>query len=295
MIVDILGRRYDYRPHKDKLYMDKMVVRLMQNASLKRVFMPNFNRTNEFIHDMRNVVDPKYKFRENTVWSVNGPSGSGKSLCVLSLIKLILRRRGVWQLFCFTDKQMLDLANEFDKDIFLVRDEDIKSTYGEGSHRTASQLETLIETCRKSGLSAVFIQPQELQVGVAKWYLETVDMDLNNRITRMALKEPQTMKVVGAVYVPVVPEDDTDWIEYNKLKDLFIDRMREGKIDDTKIDLNACVAKVMEHEDYAERRTKGERKVLIQQCFPNYTIGEIKTIAVLLEIRRRQQQDADAD
>lgn len=293
MIVDILGRQIDYRPYMDELYENKMLLRIYQNRSLKRVFVPQFNLTNKFIMDMRNIVNPDHLFRTNSVWSVNGESGSGKSMTVLSLLRLILRKRGVWQLFCFTDKQMLDLANEFGKDIFLVRDEDIKSIYGEGSHRTSMQLETMIETCRKAGLSAVFIQPQELQVGVAKYYLETVDMDIHNRITRLALKEPQTMKVMGAIYVPVIPESDDDWIEYNKLKDQFIERMRQGNIDDTKIDLNACVAKVMEHEEFEQRRTKGERKILVQQCFPNYTIGEIKTIATLMEIRLRQQEGED--
>jgi hypothetical protein len=289
VIVDILGETIDYIPYKDRLYTDKMVLRWRNNLSFRRVFMARFNRTNQFISDMQDVVNPQHKFTENTIWVMSGETGSSKSSSVMSLIRIILRKRGVWQLFCFTDKQMLDLADEVGDNSFLVRDEDIQGAIrGEGSARTAMQLQVLLETCRVRGISAVFIAPQEQMLGIAKYYLETVDMDLQNRITRLALKDAKTMQYIGAVYVPILKSSDNDWIQYSRMKDEFTKRMRAGEIDDTKNDYNACVAKVMQHEDFEERRTKAERKILVQQCFPNFTIGEIKTIATLLEIRMRQ-------
>lgn len=214
---------------------------------------------------------------------------SGKSITIMSLIKLILRKRGIWQLFCFTDKQLLDLASEFERDIFLVRDEDVgKATYGEGSMRTTMQLEVMAETVRKAGISLVFISPRPTVYDIAKYYIETVDMDLNNRITRVALKEATTLQYIGAIYVPVIPEADKDWIEYSKMKDAFIERMKRGEIADTKQDVNNLCQQVLAKCDLSLYRNKNERRTFITTLYPNFTTGEIKTIATLMEIRLRQ-------
>jgi ABC-type dipeptide/oligopeptide/nickel transport system ATPase component len=293
MICDILGTKFDYKPYKDGLYKDKMDIRILSNPSFIRVFKRD--KTNDFIATMRNIVNPLHKFEENTVWGVSGETGTGKSIAIMSLVKIILRKRGVWQLFCFTDKQVLDLASEFERDIFLVRDEDIKrAVYGEGSMRTQMQLEVLGETVRKAGLSLVFISSRPTPYDIAKYYLETVDMDIDNRITRLALKEPVTQQYIGAIYVPIIPNIDPDWIQYSKMKDAFIERMKRGEIADTKENLNNLVKEVLDKCDLETYRNKGERKTFIMSCYPNFTSGEIKTLSTLLEIRLRQQRQDDA-
>jgi hypothetical protein len=289
MIVDILGRKFDYKPYRDALYKDKMDIRVLANPTFKRVFKRD--KTNDFITVIRNVVNPQHRFAENTVWGVSGETGTGKSITIMSLVKLILRKKGVWQLFCFTDKQLLDLASEFERDIFLVRDEDVgKATYGEGSMRTTMQLEVMAETVRKAGISLVFISPRPTVYDIAKYYIETVDMDLNNRITRVALKEATTLQYIGALYIPIIPEDDNDWIQYSKMKDAFIERMKRGEIADTKQDLNNLCQQALAKCDLSLYKNKNERRTFITTLFPNFTTGEIKTIATLLEIRLRQQK-----
>lgn len=293
--MDILGRKVDYRPYKENLYNEKMVLRVHANKSFRRIFMPRFNITNKFIGDMRNVVNPEHKFRESTIWVVSGETGTGKSSVVMSLVRLILLRPNIWEMFCFTDKQMLDLAKDNPMDTFLIRDEDVrKAVFGMGSTRTAMELEVLLETCRIRGISAVFISPQEEMMGVAKYYIETVDMDIENRITRVAVKDPRTMMFLGAVYVPIIPKEDNDWVQYSAMKDAFTKRMTEGNIDDTKIDLHDCVRTVLGKLDTEVYRTRGERRLLVQECFPNYTNAEVKTIAMLLEMKLRQdKQDGE--
>jgi len=287
LIIKLKGRQVRYTPYMDGLYAMKMLLRIQSQNTFKRVF--KYDVTEAFIQSSRDTLDPNHHFRSNCVWAMSGLPGTSKSMSVFSLLKIITNNTRVSDFFFFSDQQILDAVKELPKDIFIVRDEGThKATFGEGSNRSAMQLQVLFETCRKAGISVCFIEPSFVEYDIAKYYLETVDMDVEHRVTRVALRDPHTMNYIGAIYVPVVAEDDPDWMAYNVKKDNLIDRMRSGEIIDAKANLNDMVESLIPKIDLEQYRTKGERKTLVQQEYPTFTTGEIKTICVLLEMRLRQ-------
>jgi len=289
--VDIIGRIIDYKPYQDGLYRRRMMMKILANRSFLRVFRPGDNITNEFIQTLRDVIDPNHHFEQNIVLAMHGLSGSGKSAVMMSLIKEVIPDRFSHENFCFTDKQILEQAENLPKNSFVVRDEGTaKAIYGEGSMRTANQLQLLVETCRKYGLNIGLVEPGFVKYDVAKYYLETVDMDLGNRITRVAIREPETLQYLGAIYVPVLPESDPDWIAYNVRKDEFIENMMQGRIADAKLDYEKLVTELVRDCDTEMYKNKGERLSFVKQKFPHFTLGEIKTISALFEVQLRRNQ-----
>lgn len=292
MKINILGKEYDYQPYKNEMYLDLMRLRLMRNPSFKRVFKRNV--TDGFISDMKFVVDPNNRFTENSVWSISGLSGTGKSMVVLSLLKIIVPERFSYKNFCFYDEEILQMAKTLPRDSFIVRDEGTdKGVFGIGSNRQSSSLQLLTETSRKRGLSLAFIEPSEKQSDIVKWYMETVDMDIENRITRVALKEPKTMEYIGAVYVPVVDENDNDWIQYNIKKDKFISDVGQGKLVGAKMNAKDIAMEIYNKIDFEVYKTKKERKAFVINEFPHYTTGEIELILTFLEIINRENGQLD--
>jgi len=287
MIIDIMGKKYDYKAYKDDMYMYLMKLRLMNNKSFRRVF--KIDLTNKFINSMRKIVDPNHLFENNTIWSMSGATGSGKSLCVMSLIKVIEPDRFNYKHFCFFDEEILTLAKKIDRDSFIVRDEGTnKAIFGIGSNRQSANLQLVAEASRKRGLSLCFIEPEEKPSDIVKWYMETVDMDINNRITRIALKEPRNMEYIGAVYVPVLPDNDRDWVNYNKVKDKFIKDINEGNLSGAKVDVRSLAKEIFTEIDTSIYKSKKERKAYVLTKYPHFTNSEIDLILTYLEIYLRE-------
>lgn len=286
--INILGKKITYESYKDELYYDNMTLRLINDSTFKRVLMRDC--TDKFISSMKKVVDPNHLHEMNSIWSMSGLTGTGKSIAVMSLLKLIVPSRFSYKNFCFFDEEILELAKEVPRDSFIVRDEGTqKGVFGVGSTRQSAMLSLITEVSRKRGLSLCFIEPTEKPNDIVKWYLETIDMDIENRITRVALKEPRTMQYVGAIYVPVLPESDPDWINYNLRKDKFIEDTTEGKMTGAKSDPLSLAKQIFEEVDTELYRTKKERKAFTIQKYPTYTSGEIELILTHLEILIRQK------
>jgi len=285
--IDILGKKYSYNAYKNNLYYDLMQLRLMRNPSFKRVFKRDV--TNSFISDMKDIINPKFHHEDNSIWSMSGLSGSGKSTAIMSILKIIIPERFSYKNFCFYDEQILQMAKALPRDSFVVRDEGTdKGVYGVGSNRQSSSLQLLAETSRKRGLSLCFIEPEEKIIDIAKWYLETVDMDIENRITRVALKEPKTMEYLGAIYIPILPENDIDIIKYGLKKDQFMKDVGEGKLSGAKMNPKDIAMEIYDKINFDVYRTKKERKAFVIGEFPHYTSGEIELIGTFLEIIHRQ-------
>lgn len=276
----------NYSPVMDNLYVHKMLLRIQQEPSYANVFRNDL--TNAFVKDMRNVANPDYQWTQNTIMSMSGETGTGKSIVMMSIGVNIFKNFTHENMFFF-DQQILDNADKFPKNSFLVRDENTqKGVYGLGSTRASSQFGVMAETCRKYGMNLGLVEPSFMQTGITKIYLETVDFDIKRRLTRCALRDAKTLKYMGGVYIPVIPEDHPEWVAYNKKKDDFIESVRQGKMEGAKMDYDNVVDQIYEEIDTEIYRSKKERKAFIMRKYPVMTSGEIDMISTLLEVEIRE-------
>lgn len=281
--IKINGREYNYRPYMDDMYMEKLKIRLMNDRTFVRVFQNNI--TDKFMNSLKKIVDPNILHEQNMILSVSGEPGSGKSTGVISLIKEVIPNRFNHKNVCFFDSQILKLAKGLPRDSFIVRDEGVdKATFGVGSQRTSRQLQVLGETCRKAGLSLVFIEPEFRDNELSKYFLEVVDIDVENRITRFAVKDNYTKQYIGALYICVLADDHPDIIAYNLKKDQFIKDMREGKLTGAKEDYKSMAKKIVKKIDLEIFSKKKERVAFIRTELPNITNAEIDMVATFVEI-----------
>jgi hypothetical protein len=275
-----------YKPYKNNMYVHKMLMRLKQNPSFKNVF--NVDLTQPIIKDLKLIADPTHLFRQNTIMNLSGETGSGKSMSLISLALDVFKDFNENNIF-FYDQEILDKAHKFPQDTLLIRDENPqKSIFGIGSNRTSSQIGVLAETCRKAGLNLGFVEPEFIQTGITKLILETVDMDVERRLTRLAVRDTRTLDYMGAMYIKVVDEDNSVWVKYNKIKDNFIDDIKMGVMSKSKLNPKNIAKKIYDEINVEVYKTKKERKIFIIDKFPNYTSGEIDLISTNLEIMLRE-------
>jgi hypothetical protein len=204
---------------------------------------------------------------------------------MISLVKLVIPERFTYKNICFYEHKIAEIAKDLPRDTFAIKDENPdKAVHGAGSDRISMDFKVLVESVRKYGLSIILIEPAEKENDVVKWYLETVDIDYENRITRLALKDPKTKSYLGAVYIPVVPNDDYDWVEYNKIKDKFIDDRRAGNYTGAKDDYTSLARELVKKLDTDIFTKKNERLIFVQSQFPSFTNQEIKIIHCFVEV-----------
>jgi len=255
----------------------------MNDKTFIRVFQNDV--TDKFFKELSDVVDPTILHTMNSVISVYGGTGTGKSIIVMSILKKVIPERFSYKNMCFFDSQILNMAKKLPKDSFIVRDEGVdKAIYGVGSQRTSRQLQVLTETCRKAGLSIVFIEPEFRDNELSKYYLETFDMDVDNRLTRVAVRDNVTKQCIGAIYVPVLPEDDEDWVRYNEIKDQFIEDMKAGKLKESKEDYKSMAQELVKKIDLDLFSKKKERLAFIRTELPTLTNAEVDMVATFVEI-----------
>lgn len=281
--INIFGKNIDYNPYYDKLSMHKLKIRLAGDKTLKRAF--KYNLTDHFFESLKNIVNPKFHHEENTVLSVFGLSGTSKTMSIMSICKEVTPDRFSYKNMCFFDSQVLKLASQVERDTFIVRDEGVdKAVFGVGSQRTSRQLQVMVETCRKFGISPVFIEPEFRRNELAKHVLETLDIDYQNRITRLVLREPANNNCVGAIYVPVLDDKDKDWVQYCLIKDQFISDMRQGKLKEAKQDYKQMAKEIFEKIDLDVFKNKKDRLNFIKVEYSNFTNSECDIIATFLEV-----------
>jgi len=292
--IKIFGKEVDYKPYMDEMYIPQMKIRLISDKTFIRVFKNNI--TDNFINTLKKVVDPEHLHEQNMMLSVSGKTGSGKSIVVISLCKLITPTRFSYKNVCFFDTQIINIASTLIRDSFIIRDEGVdKAVFGIGSQRTSRQLQVLGETCRKSGLNLIFIEPEFRENELAKYYLETVDMDIVNRITRVAVKDSYTKQYIGSIYIPVVDDDNDDWIKYNEIKDKFIEDVKTGKLNEGKLDYKDIAKEVVSKIDLDVYEKKKERLAFIRTEFPNFTNSEIDIISTFVEVIIKSGKEAIED
>ena len=288
--INIDGEIYDYKPYIDGMYMEKLKLQIMNNPSYKQIFRKDL--TNKWINSIKAIIDPKVNFQNNTIIQIYGSTGGGKSICAMSLVKQLTPNKFDYNNVCFFDNQVLEMAKDIKPNSFIIRDEGVdKAVYGVGSQRTGRQIQVLTETVRKYGLSLIFIEPELVDNGMAKWILTPIDMDINNRITRMGIMDVNTKQFMGALYIKVLPDDDIDWIKYNEIKDKFIDDLRNGKLTNSKMDYKGEAKKIYDSINHDIFNTKKKRFAYVIDKFPQITNKEIELILTYLDFFIKEELD----
>ena len=287
--VKVEGKEYNYKPSVSAMYKYKMMLRINSNTSFRNCF--KFNITKPFFKDVSEVANSQEKaggWIQNLILQVYGETGSSKSMSALSIgIKYF--KNFSENNVKFFDQQILDSSHKYPPNSFIIRDENsAKGVFGIGSTRTVSQTQMMAETCRKFGLSLCLIEPSFVINPIAKYYLSTIDVDIKNRITRLGVQDPVTLKFIGAVYLKVVDDENPVWIKYNKQKDEFINSVMSGNLQGAKLDYETMIDKIMCDADLQHCSNKKERKSLLHLKFPTYAVSEINVMSDLLEMELRK-------
>jgi len=295
-----------YFPIKDELYETLMSVRIKNEPSFIRCFKHNI--TDKFINSYKMIVSEGFGHRQNNIIFVSGQTGTGKSISSISLCKLIYKDVFSYKNIFFFDQQILDNVDKFPPNSVVIRDENpSKGNYGIGSKRIETQVDVIADTCRKHGLSLIFIEPEFRKSDIAKFYLETIDygavMDCDSegkpikdqngnfvnvvRTNRIGVREPKSAEFMGGILIPIIDETDKDWIKYNEVKDQFISNIKSGKYGDAKLDVKSIINKIANNEKYDDYRSPDALKLLVSQLFPNITTSEIGIIMTGIKLKRR--------
>lgn len=281
----------NYKPIRDGMFIHKLKVRIFREPSYINCF--KINITKDFFETLYNLFDENVDaFTSNTIIQISGLSGTGKSIGAMSLAKITCPTFSEKYMYFF-DQQIIDSSKTIPPKNYAIRDENSgKAIYGQGSNRLSSQIKVIADSCRKFGLSLIFIEPEFKLNSVAKWYLETIDMGNidGKRFVRMGVKEPSTLMFIGCVFIPVVDENDKDWVDYNNRKDFYIDNVMSGEFKGSKIDLKDEADKILEEIDEEIYRTYKEKMFYITEKYPNLTTGELQSIMIALKIRQNEKR-----
>jgi len=284
--IKIKGVEYDYQPYHDEISLEKLKTRLILNPSFRNIFAKNL--TDPFMQSMKKIVDSSFQHSQNTIWNGSGETGSGKSTAFISVCKELVPDRFSYRNVVFYDQQILDRVKDIEKDSFVIRDETV-NTFGVGSRRISADLQAVGETARKHGLSLIFISPSETEIPIAKFEMQTVDIDYENRITRLAIRDPFTKVFLGALYVKVLPDNDPDILKYEEEKDKFIQATLKGNKAHGKTDYKKLAIDMYKRIDVDLFKTKKERMAYLKNELSNLTNSECEMVATFLEIAIRNQ------
>lgn len=289
MKVKIYGKEIDYQPFKDEMYFADIKEQLEMNKSFRKVFKIDY--TDKFLNMLKGVTDVSRRgFNMNTVLSIHGKTGQGKSSFIFSLGLSIFPHFSEKNVF-FEDQAILNNAKNFREHDLIVRDENpSKAVFGQGSIRTAGQFGLLAETCRKASLNLALIEPSFQQNGISKWYLHIIDQSLDQRITRAGLIHPDTQRYIGCVCLPIMPENHPEWVKYQKRKDDFIRRMKKGDFSGSKLDYKNIAKQFINSPNFEKYKNKTEKKAYLVNKYQNYTMGEIETILAFVNIIKRENE-----
>ena len=247
---------FGYKPYKENLYTYKMALRIQENRSFKRVFKVDLTRA--IMSDLRNIANPNHLFTMNTIINLSGGTGEGKSTSIISLSKEIFNDFTYKNVFFF-DQDILDNASNFPENTILIRDENPqKAIFGVGSSRTSAQIGVLAETCRAEGLNLAFVEPNFIQTDITKLILETVDMDIEKRITRLAVRDTRSLQYMGALYINILPDDDEDIKGYFKKKKKFTTDMKSSKMVGAKTNPRDIAMEILNEIDFDIYSSKKE-------------------------------------
>jgi len=284
----------------DRIDMGIKQARLYADPSLENAYNSALNFTIDFWKKLKG----KYKFgvEDHVVIFIYGQQGLGKSSVAIE----ILEELGIFTVdnIGFSNDEVMEAVRLKKASTVIMRDESI-DVFGVGSRRMEATIGNTIETCRKAGLSFLFLRPTYEHIDGVHFVLEVLQRNNARRITHCALRDLETNYCIGFVLFNIKETNNTEtpelikhkklWDEYIEKKNIFIDKIREQQAGGVNIGDKAeyCLQKLKECDPEGKIYIKmGERFLFIKEQFPNYTTKELELIKIKMEMLRRIEREA---
>ena len=232
---------------------------------------------------------------DNMVAWIYGRTGSGKSSVGISLADRKDKSQGGFTAknIVFDNLGIKSTVAKSEKGHSFVRDETVRD-FGEGSKQLLNTIQDLTETLRKRRNSFFLLSPVIKGVAFVHYYLEVLQSSVS--LEENAIKEAieSGLKVIhfrvgvqnnlgtylGYIVVEV-PVDNPIWLDYQKLKDDFLEMMASGERQ-SGLDIVGEAKRFRDEIDLEKYVRKGERLNFIKMN-SNYTLGQCKSIAIEME------------
>jgi hypothetical protein len=286
----------EYHPDLTEIERRKLRLEMEADENFKRIFRGKKRKwdiTRELIAEAKVRYNPSINEENHCVWETYGLTGTGKSNAMISLVRLIHPTLKVENIF-FHDEQILQALEHLGRPDWIIRDENIGgANYGAGSNRVRSQLGAVTQTLRKRCIGFTFIGTQPAELDTTQYLFRSIDKDRKMRMTRFAVKDPQSGNYLGFVYIKVMDELDPFWVEYNARKEKFMQSIIMQDYTAGKPQYQTYIDLILKDIDITKYRKKAERKIFIAQKFTHLTKGEQNDLSIMLEMQLRNQEDAD--
>lgn len=256
--------------------------------------IPSFGHVFDPTKNITKMVMQKYDLRINgaildhAITSIKGETGSGKSMCSISLNLMLFGDTFTSEYIKFTNNDILELCKEIKQKRGAIQDEQPESV-GMGSYREATEMKNLEEITRKYQLSLTFNAPTERIHETAHFNLEIIEKSTISRVLHVAVFDRKIEQYMGFIIIPVLPDKHPLIVEYIKKKDLFIQSTL--KRSNTRLDVKTMFKQLSEHPDIGKAKNKNHINVIVKGLFPTLTTQEHKYLSDYYDLHNPKKDE----
>ncbi|MCK5345734.1 MAG: hypothetical protein KAR20_20130, partial [Candidatus Heimdallarchaeota archaeon] len=220
--------RYNF----DEKEIEKSVFDPIEKKDIEHLIAtdPNYAALKKKI-DATYILEDKINFavkhNRSLNFEITGIQGAGKSYAGIAIGYIIagkwaekLKKQTELNLE-FELPQILELIKLHHRGDVLIQDEDPRG-FGDGVRTNEEAFENLIKTLRKLGISLIIISPYETNVKV-HFKIEFISYVSKTRVATGILFTRKGL-ALGYVYIKIL--DNVDYLNYEKKKDAFIEKMQ---------------------------------------------------------------------
>lgn len=256
---------FEFQPNRMQIL--KFRAEIESNSTFKKVFTTDI--TEDWWEDV--------KSKDHAVLFIHGQTGTLKSSSGQE-VAMILQEDFKPDQISFSSDELLRRFRTSKPGETYIRDES-PDLFGIGSVRIASHVNMLAEALRQRGNSLIFIAPtQNKLIEPAHYNLKTVaPLTVDGKYVRLAVQEPDTQRYLGAIMLEI-HYDNPVWIEYQKAKKAFLERVPLGEF--RELDINEMAKEALGKIDLEKDKTGKERLLRIREIFPNITTREVSDVCI---------------
>ena len=268
---------YEKKGNKDELKWDISPLRKLElqerantTPSFNKVFNPKYNKTEATKQEFKE----RTKGEKNIITELTGETGSGKSICAITLALKFMKKKLEVDDILFRTEDILQRSKEIGQNHTLIRDEQTTGS-GMGSKREEEEQQNLEDTTRKIGLNMIFCSPTTRKHTTAHLNLEIICICKKKRLTKVAIIG-MNGHYLGYFIIKVIEENNPLWIEYNKRKDIFIKDVLGRSMQ--RLSLDERSEEVKKNKLYKFAKSREQRKIIAMKLYPTLTTQEIVSI-----------------